>query len=89
MACDNMGLGELLKAKEVAQLLNLSERKIYNMIFAGVFHCVREGRTIRVWDWSVKDFLRRKTKIFCHENGISLHDVHDLPAGFDSEDDSE
>jgi predicted DNA-binding transcriptional regulator AlpA len=83
----NSDLGRLLTAKQVAQILNCSERKAYKMITDGFFHCVQEGpRFIRVWDWSVKDYLRRKTQVFCYENALDLHNVHDLPDGFDQDD---
>ena len=61
-----MDLDRLLLAPEVAEILNVSVQRVYELVRAGVLPSVRLGRQIRV--------DRRKLQTFLDDGGRCLPD---------------
>ena len=59
---------QLLKASEVAKVLNISKSKAYQLMQLGEIHTVRIGRSVRVLVSDLEDFINQHrsngTKLF-------------------------
>jgi excisionase family DNA binding protein len=54
---------EMLRAGDVAPLLGVSRRRVYQLVRSGAIPAVRHGRTIRIpraaWDWWLERQVER------------------------------
>jgi len=60
MTTFEMGMGErLLKAGEIAKILNISKAKVYRLIQQGQIPVIRIHRLVRVLPADLKEYARR------------------------------
>jgi len=58
----------LLRVREVARILALSQRQVYRLAHAGRLRAFRFGRSIRIDLMSVQEFIRDAAKAGCERD---------------------
>jgi excisionase family DNA binding protein len=67
--------GRLLRWDQVAERLNISRAKVYRLIAQGHFVALNVGRSVRITEASLDDFIDRQIYTFALNNGESVSGV--------------